>query len=179
MKSVLKSSFTLFELLIVLLIISLIYAIFIQKISSSQSPLKDKLFKIDNFLKNYDFNKSADIICIDRCLKCFLEIDGKKKKEIELFNSEVKVYDFNIHGIFSQIKFPPYFDKNGNPNNVCFRYTIYSNQSHSSYIVEYNDKFYVFYAYMQPPKIATDISSAQKLFDLSDWIPTDSTQYNF
>jgi len=180
MKTVSKSSFTLFELLIVILIISIIYGIFIEKISSKKAVHKRGGLKdITQILRPLDFNQSASILCMDKCKNCFIEVDGEKREKIDLLDKEVKVYDFDINGILSPLKFTPAFDENGNPKDVCFRFDLYPNGSHSSYIAEYGKKFYIFYAYMRPPKVADTITKASELFDPSDWIPTDSSEYNF
>ncbi|BCD68959.1 hypothetical protein [Nitratiruptor sp. YY09-18] len=181
MKTVSKSSFTLFELLIVILIISILYGVFIQKLHTKEHLVKSLgLQDIKTLLDGYDFNESAKITCINKCQECYLFIDGKKRDKIEgLFDKEMQVYDFDIHGILSPIKFTPLFDKNGNPQEVCFSYELFPNGSNSSYIVEYRDKFYIFYAYMKPVKVVDSITQAQKEFDPSEWIPTDSSQYNF
>ena len=180
MQTASKSSFTLFELLIVILIISIIYGIFIEKISSKDAATKrEGIEGIVKLLATFDFNQSASFVCTKECKECFIEIDGKKKESIEPFFQTIKVYDFDINGILSPIKFTPIFDKNGNPQEVCLRLSLYPNGSHSSYIVEDGDRFYVFYAYMRPPKVADTITKASELFDPSQWIPTDSSQYNF
>jgi len=180
MKIVSKSSFTLFELLIVILIISILYGIFVQKIASKEHLVArgDNLLHLNDLLQGYDFNESAQIVCVDKCKSCYIEIDGKRQKELELFDSEVEVYDFDIHGLLSPLKFVPVFE-DGNPKDVCFRYTLYPNGSNSSYIVHYKEKFYIFYAYMRPVQVTKSITEAQKAFDPSQWIPTDSSDYNF
>jgi len=181
MKTVSKSSFTLFELLIVILIISILYGVFIEKLHTKESRAKSLgLQDIKTLLSGYDFNQSVKIACIDKCKECYIFVDGEKKEKVEgLFEKEVDVYDFDIHGILSPVKFSPLFDENGNPQDVCFAYELFPNGSNSSYIVKYQDKFYIFYAYMKPVKIVDSLGDAQKYFDPSDWIPTDSSQYNF
>ena len=179
MKTVSKSSFTLFELLIVILIISLLYGIFVQKLSHTRSAnLQDRLKNLDSILAQYDFNESAEIVCVNECKECFVQIDGKRVEDIDLFEGNVKVYDYDIHGLLTQLAFTPIFE-NGNVKKVCFRYELYPNKSHSSYIVEYKDRFYVYYAYMRATKVYKSIGEAQKAFDPSQWIPTDSSEYNF
>ena len=179
MKTVSKSSFTLFELLIVILIISLLYGIFVQKLSHKESIRpQDRLKNLDAILAKYDFNESAEIVCINECKECFVQIDGKRVEDIELFDGSVKVYDYDIHGVLSQVQFTPIFDDE-NPKQVCFRYRLYPNKSHSSYIVEYKDKYYLYFAYMRPTEVYASISEAQKAFDPSQWVPTDSSEYNF
>ena len=180
MKIVSKSSFTLFELLIVILIISIIYGIFIEKLGSKERQVRQKgLESIGELLEGIDFNESAKIICTQKCKKCFLYVDDKKLADLpELFDKEPRLYDFDIHGILAPIKFVPVFEEN-TPQDVCFQYTFYPNGSHSSYIVEYDGKFYVFRAYMNPVKRVDTIAEAQKLYDPSQWTPTDSSEYNF
>jgi len=180
MKIVSKSSFTLFELLVVILIISIIYGIFIEKIGSKEHQIKKSdLGSIQRLFEGIDFNESASIVCIHKCKTCFLYVDGKKVSKISSwFQEEPKVYDFDIHGILSPVSFLPIFEEH-NPQDVCFEYTLYPNKSHSSYIVEYQKRFYVFSAYMKPVQIVGSISQAQELYDPSQWVPTDSSEYNF
>ena len=182
MKIVSKSSFTLFELLIVILIISIIYGLFIERISSSkEAPVfEDDIQSLQKVLESKRFQEVAKIVCVDKCEKCSIIIDGKEKAEISgLFEEEPKVYDFDIHGMLSEVEFIPVFDKDKNPKEVCFEYALYSNGSHSSYIVEYKGKFYVFDAYMHPVRKVATIAEAQELFDPSQWVPTGSGEYNF
>jgi hypothetical protein len=181
MKIASKSSFTLFELLIVILIISIIYAIFVQKLSDKKSVLKSKgIESIKEILQSYDFNKSAKIVCIKKCKECIVYVDGKKIEEIDSpFTSKPKVYDYDIYGLLSEIEFVPIFDKNGNPQEVCFEYKLYANKSNSSYIVQYKDAYYLFFAYLNPVKKVDSIEEAQDIYDPSQWVPTDSGEYNF
>ena len=86
MKTVSKSSFTLFELLIVILIISIIYGIFIERLGSKDRAVKEKgLEGVKEFLSSYDFNESAALKCVDECKRCFVYIDSKKVEEIPSF----------------------------------------------------------------------------------------------
>ena len=182
MKTVSKSSFTLFELLVVILIISILYAIFVERLSSKEStlPSEGEVESIAKLLKRYDFNESAELVCTEKCKQCFIFVDQKKTESIDSpFEEEVNVYDYDIHGILSKIHFQPIFDENDNPTEVCFRYAVYPNGSSSSYILEYQKKFYIFYPYFHTPKKAISFEQAAELFDPSKWIPTDSAEYNF
>ncbi len=180
MKIASKSSFTLFELLIVILIISIIYGIFIERLSSKEEKIKRLgLENVRQILSLYDFNESAKLRCVDQCKNCYLFLDGKKAQKIpSFFKSEPKVYDFDIHGMLSPVRFVPLFEENM-PKDVCFEYDLYPNGSGSSYIVEYEKRYYIFYPYLHPVGIVKSISKAQDLFDPSPWIPTDSSDYNF
>jgi len=183
MKIVSKSSFTLFELLIVILIISIIYGIFIQKLGSTKPVDRigpGEFQELEKILQEQHFREEAKIVCVDKCKKCYIYVDGRPQGKIEgLFEEEPKVYDFDIHGILSEVKFVPIFDKEKNPKEVCFEYALYPNGSRSSYIMEYKDSFYVFDAYMRPVRKVASISEAQDLFDPSQWTPTGSDEYNF
>ncbi|BCD63170.1 hypothetical protein NitYY0826_P11 (plasmid) [Nitratiruptor sp. YY08-26] len=180
MKIASKSSFTLFELLIVILIISIIYGIFIERLNSKEEEIKRLgLEDIHEFLSSYDFNESVKLRCVDQGRSCYLFLDGQKREKIPFsFRSEPKVYDFDIHGMLSQVRFVPLFEGNM-PKDVCFEYDLYPNGSGSSYIVEYEKRYYVFYSYLHPVRIVKSIAKAQDLFDPTPWIPTDSSDYNF
>jgi hypothetical protein len=119
-------------------------------------------------------------VCTKKCKECFIFVDRNKIESIDSpFKEEVSVYDYDIHGILSKVRFLPIFDENDNPLEVCFRYAIYPNGSKSSYILQHQKSFYVFYPYFHTPKKTVSLQQAGEIFDPSKWIPTDSAEYNF
>ena len=180
MKSASKGSFTLFELLVVILIISIIYALFVERFAAQKGVGQQSGLLLDELLEGFDFNESLSLRCIENCKKCYIFVDGKRVKEVDSpFETEPKVYDFDIHGLLSQLHFTPVFDENGNPQEVCFAYYRYPNGSASSYIVEYGEEFYLYFAYMRPPQKTKTLNEALELYDPSTWVPTESGEYNF
>jgi hypothetical protein len=180
MKTASKSSFTLFELLVVILLISILYAIFVERLPSKERLVKSQgLQELPSLLEGYPFEDKVELICTDNCRRCFIYVDGNRTKEIDSpFTQEVRVYDYDIHGLLSQLHFPPIFDEENLPQEVCLRYSLYANGSRSSYILQHGPTFYIFFPYLRSPRKSDSLQRAGELFDPSPWIPTESGEYN-
>ncbi|MRJ03244.1 MAG: hypothetical protein C6I05_07330 [Epsilonproteobacteria bacterium] len=179
MKTVSKSSFTLFELLVVILIISIIYAIFVERLSTKEETIKSQgLQGLPSLLTGYPKDRKVELVCTDNCRRCFIYLDGNRSEEIDSpFTQEVAVYDYDIHGLLSQLHFTPIFDGSGAPQEVCLRYSLYPNRSRSSYILQHGERFYIYFPYLRPPATADSLQEAGELLDPSQWIPTESSEY--
>jgi len=175
MKSVLRDSFTLVELLIVLLLISLLYGIFIQRLGfQSKKKISLTPLELPSLVEN---NDSLEIICTNECQKCALYEKNKKIKDIDLFQNEVKVFDIDPSGNSVTKKFLPLFDTTHNPIPVCFRYKSYPNRTADSFILSYQDKFYIFFPYLYPPKEVSSLEEAVEIYTAKKWLPLQSDEY--
>ncbi len=186
MPTVSKSSrgFTLFELLIVVLLIAVLYGVFISKMSSSPKKEAEKV-TLETLKKTLDLfpaQRSRELICTDPCTHCRVYIDGSAVKgtEVALFKKEPTVWVKDRYGQFRQKTFLPLNDPEHGVKNVCFRYKLYRNGSGSSYIVQTDDKhYYVFKPYLHPVSVAETLTQAQEMFDTQSLLPTERRDYNF
>jgi len=130
-------AFSLTEILIVLLIISVTFIVIPHiKLNKSRSS---SLLNLNERINSYQFDDSLSIKCIDNCEKCLIYADNKKIDEIKLFNGDVKVYDVNLEKKeFEDIEIG--FEN----KRVCFELDLDKLKRFERFIIEYRDKFYLF-----------------------------------
>jgi len=177
-----SKAFTLFELLIVVLLISILYGVFVHKLTRAPQNKTDKLtlMNLKSFLLNIPHKKEIDVICLQPCKKCNIYIDGKKGKSdaFSLFKSTPKVYFPDNFGQLEAISFLPLIDKNRAVNSVCFKYSLFNNKSSSYFVVEDDSKYYLFDPYMKDVKMTKSFSDVTAFFDNSKLLPNDRSDYD-
>ena len=176
-----KRAFTLFELLLVVVLIATIYGIFVHKLSRKSTigdtPLSLKTLKKE--LQKLSFKKKVELICIEPCEACYIFIDNHQLKgdPLKLFKMSPKVYKPDNFGQVQSIEFLPIELKTDELSSVCFKYELYSNGSSSHYAVEYDSKYYLFDSYMYDVKEADSLSDASSFFDVTKLLPTSQQDY--
>lgn len=145
-----RKGFTLFELLIVVTIMGVIYAIVLQNFSFNQADEKIEELKLENipaFLKGA-FAGSKDKVtftCYDSCSKCGFFVNNEELNSTEnLFekHSSPLVYTLEDERL-EEVEFEDIF-VNEVSKTVCFKYSLYPNQSTDRMVLEYKDKVYFY-----------------------------------
>ncbi len=183
MRSVLNSkAFTLFELLIVIILIGLIYGLFVSSLHNKEVQSDAiTLLSMKKTLLKQSYEKKSEIVCLEPCQECFIYNDGEKSeaKAFSLFKTPPKVYKKDYYGRLEKQQFLPLFNKENVQQDVCFRFSVFNNKSSSNYILEADEKFYVFPAYMRDVNMTKTLEEATKLFDNKSLLPKDSRDYDF
>ena len=115
-----------------------------------------------------------DIIVYNKCSQSAIFINNSHQEDIESSLKPELFKDIIIHKIDStndttKLKLAPIiFDKK--LYEVCFKFTLFPNGSSSSYIVEQNKRFYVFYPYFQDPQIFTSLEDAIDAYQLKQYM---------
>ncbi len=147
-----RSAFTLFELIIVVALIGIIYAVVLTNFNTKKDV---KIIKLQN-LKNslmpiWSKGKRVDLIIYNNCKEAILllnkEPQNSYKPTIKLSEFKgLKAYKIDEFGDLKEIEFLPILidEKLYQP---CFKFTIYKNGSSSSYILEKDEHYYIFYPY--------------------------------
>jgi prepilin-type N-terminal cleavage/methylation domain-containing protein len=176
-----SKAFTLFELLIVVLLISVLYGIFVHKLTRAPQAKTDQLtlMNLKSFLLKIPFKRKIEVLCLEPCKECNIYIDGKKAKSdsFSLFKSIPNIYSLDKFGQARTISFLPLIDKNGAMNNVCFKYSLLNNKSSSYYALEDDGKYYLFDPYMKDVKMTKSFSDVSLFFDDSKLLPSDRRDY--
>ncbi len=177
-----SKAFTLFELLIVVVLISILYGVFVHKLSRPKQSKTDQLtlMNLKSFLLDIPFKRKIEVICLEPCKECNIYIDNKKSKSdaFSLFKSVPNVYFPDNFGQLKTVNFLAQVDKNDAINNVCFKYTLLNNKSGSYYALEDDGDYYLFDPYMKKVKKTTSFSDVNSFFDKSKLLPSDSRDYN-
>ena len=177
-----SKAFTLFELLIVVLLISILYGVFVHKLSRAPQAKTDQLtlMNLKSFLLNIPFKRKIEVLCLEPCKECNIYIDGKKAKSdaFSLFKSSPNIYLPDNFGQVRTISFLPIIDKKGAINNVCFKFSLFNNKSSSYYALEDDSKYYLFDSYMKDVKKTKSFSDVTSFFDNSKLLPNDRRDYD-
>lgn len=160
-----KKAFTLFELIIVMTIIGVIYTLLIQNFTFNDDIEDTVSIKtIPDFLrKKYGQNQSTvKLRCLDECSTCkIFEDDKEEDLSIELFEKRANVNAYTlIKNELVQIEFRDYFIDEYDSKKVCFEYTLYPNGSSDKIILEYKDKVYLFDNYKKKTKVFDRVNDA-------------------
>lgn len=163
-----RSAFTLFEIMIVVLIIGVIYSLVLGTFDPKKSIKVITLEHIKSALSpHWKKGKRVDFYIYDRCQKSALLVDDELQEEINIDISldifkDVKVYKNDIHSGEREIEFSPVLIDE-KLHKVCFRYTIFPNSSSSSYVVKSGKKYYAFFPYFKESYITSKLSDALQM----------------
>lgn len=143
----LRSAFSLLELMIVVVIIGIVYAM---ALSSFKPPEKKEmdafsLTTLPQYLRqNYPL-VDARLVCFKPCGKCKIMVDGEwKEDEVDLFpKGGVKSYTLDIEGFATEKEFFPH-DMNDAYRQACFILHKNSNDSLSPIVLESKGE-YIYY----------------------------------
>lgn len=176
-----KAAFTLFELIIVVLLISIVYGVFVHKLSTPQK--QDNKITLQNIALHLDslkFEKEAKIICTTNPMECKIYLDKEAQEgSFELFADKPIVYILDKFGKPKIVNFPKIFDQNGKPFDTCFEFKVRKNGSNSSFIIDKNGEFYVFKALQKTPQIFKTLDGAKEFLDVEKLIPVLTSDYQY
>ncbi len=163
-------AFTLFELIIVVILIGIVYAVVLTNFQVKKDTRIMHLKSVRNALMPYwKRGKRVDLVIYDHCKKAVILLNHELKKEyqpkinLKEFQN-LRRLEFNADKELKEIPWAPYRIE-GKLYPVCFSYTIFENGSNSSYILQTDDSTYaVVYPYFQDINIVDDEDTAKKLY---------------
>jgi len=182
-----RGGFTLFELLLVVILIAVLYGVFINKLSSRTelSGAEEQLGvgTIATYLRAFAAQDGGEVtlICLDRCQTCDVYKGDEKVKNttVSLFSSAPIVYRKDINGQFEPLEFLPRLNAEGVEEKVCFAFTLYANGSSSNYLMEYGGSFYLYDAYHRPTQTFASFEAAEAAYNRFDLMPDEKRIYDF
>ncbi|MDR2342805.1 MAG: hypothetical protein LBD84_07200 [Campylobacteraceae bacterium] len=167
--SKLRGAFTLFELLLVLLLIVISYGLFAQNFSvKSLEEESVKLEKLNLYLAKIGEEKSlVSLRCIDNCNECRVLINSEDTNAtLNVFekNSDVNAYYYNGKSLEKAV-FDDYYVNEYKKEKVCFRLDVYPNGSSDKLVLEYKKKLYLFENYMEDGRTFDTVANAQDFLE--------------
>ncbi len=151
--------------MVVVILIGIVYALVISDLNPKNRLQIPKLETLkESLLPYWRQGSRLDLYLYDDCKKLLLRIDGevpeklKIKLDPKLFEG-VEVYRIDPFYDPKEVHFPPLFYEKG-IHDVCFAFTIYPNESSSSFIVKQGGKIYLFYPYLHPVEVLTSMEEA-------------------
>jgi prepilin-type N-terminal cleavage/methylation domain-containing protein len=163
-----KKGFTLFELIIVVVIIGVVYALVISNFSNDKrvkiAGLKEIKEAISPLWKR---GKRVDLYIYDNCQKAVAfinyEID-ESDKEITLNMEEFKeleVYKSDALEGIKRVEFNPILI-NSKSYDVCLQYTLFPNGSNSAYIVKSDGNYYIYHPIIEDVEVVDNLELAKE-----------------
>ena len=129
-----RQAFSLLELMIVIILISLVYSLVfssMQKKEKEPAALEAKNLK-STLLDNGLTHTEAEFFCLDKCSQCFLYSNGETNKyEGKLALGELAVYRMGRNNRLEKEDFGRYED-----HPVCLRFKLHSNGSSSQMVIK-------------------------------------------
>lgn len=180
-----SGAFTLFELIIVVILIGILYGVFINKMQKNEKGKASESVTLETLRKTlarFPAQRDRELICTEPCEGCAVYIDGHavKMDKIPLFKQPPKVWEKDRYGQYRQIQFLPLTDSKRETTEVCFRYKLFRNGSGSNYIVQTDEThFYVFKPYMYPVRVYDSLNKASQTFDDRALLPTERRDYTY
>ncbi len=160
-----KRAFTLFELMIVIVIIGLIYTLVLGSFNQKDSIKITKFENIkDELIKYWKRGVKVELYIYDRCRESALFINNQLQDEIDIdlnikLFQEIKIYKSDRFGQLREIKPPPVLIEE-KIYKSCFKYTIFPNGSGSSFIAKLNNRYYTFFPYFENTYISKESNEA-------------------
>lgn len=147
-----RQGFSLIELLIVVVIISLVYAIGFSnfKIRKSEPKALTPLNLKETIVKSEFFNGHATLMCVDKCRTCYLREDVSapfKAYANKIDLSNIKAYGIDEGDRLQRIEYERYNDQ-----KICLVMDFYNNGSSTQIILENKEGAYFLPAFFGEPK---------------------------
>ncbi|MEA3354788.1 MAG: hypothetical protein U9Q33_13330 [Campylobacterota bacterium] len=140
-----KRSFTLFEIIISIILISLVYYFAVSSFTNNTFRKKDNinLLNLKEELLKYEYNDNITVKCVDDTFDCFIFKDGvvEDTKIVSLFKEKPTVYTYRQN--YETVEFPYLELEQLQRYDVVFQYSCKSNNRCSEYIVQTDDLVYV------------------------------------
>jgi len=133
-------AFTLFELLVVILLISIVMGLFVADFTLYDRPKKLTIKNLKNELISLYPDKYIKVIC-EKDKDCTIYVNSKEINSTNIFEEIPKVYNFDTEANLVEYKYIL--------ENRYFEYEIFPNRGSTDLIVEYKGKFYVMHSYFK------------------------------
>ena len=141
-----------------------IYTLAISNFSRlSDESEKLNLGNLKEYLISQDYDKSAQLLCLDDCAECDIYLDGNKTQTIEgLVDNSVRTYRYEQLYGFVEKKKDVFFNADDIEENVCFSYTVDKSGIGEQMLIEYKNKYYDTSTYLEPTVVYNSIEDAQE-----------------
>ncbi len=180
-----KHAFTIFELLLVITLISILYGVFVQKLNHTFRGEQNQAVTLDTLkevLTKLPKEKSAELICKQPCGECTFYIDGAPSEELEaitLFKSEAHLYRLDSFGQLVQYELAPMRNDHGTYDDLCFKYRVFENGASDHLVLEIDDTFMIYEPLKQTPIHLATLAEANEHYANETLLPMEKSDYNF
>ena len=166
-----KKSFTLIELIIVIILISISYYLVFSssnfKINTNSEKISFSNIK-EYLIKNFEFKNSLSLVCIDENLVCYIKVDDEINPELKLenlFQTKPDIYEYTKD---QELLFFNSISINNITQDVFFKFEINSDYKSKDVIVDtLEDKVYLFNSLFEQAKVFDSLNELFETFNLN------------
>lgn len=160
-----KKAFTLFEILVVIIIFSIVLGFALTSLKFNTTDQKN--ITLDNLKQNLikkEFTKTISLKCSNELEYCFLYIDNTLQEEkFNLINSK-NIESYQYDNTNTQINFQDIEPKELERYNVNFEITLDKDLKHTDMIIYDQNKYYIFNNIKKKPIIMESLSDIDDYF---------------
>jgi len=141
-----RGGFTLIELIVVVIIVGLVYALAIGTLKRTTEPSENlSLNRLAEYMQEQHDHNHLALVCTQRCSRCGLYADGKSVRDVAPFvDSRTEFYRFDYRTGSQKLEWPALYDDEGREEEVCFRYDLYPDGSSTEMMVRTQEGVYDF-----------------------------------
>ncbi len=166
-----KKSFTLIELIIVIILISTTYFLVFSNTNFhiKTDDKKLNLYELKDFLlKNFEFERNLTFLCIEDNFSCFVKVDGVIEKDFKVLNFfEIKPEIYKYSTQERQVEFEDLRVENFD-YKVIFELKINSDYKTNEFILDtLQNEVYVFNSIFTQPQIFKSLNDSFDSFELN------------
>lgn len=158
------AAFVLFELLIVLLIVGVVYSLSMTQFPDPSSLTEESVYRLKKELKKYqgDRESTVALACFDEeTVNCIIEVDGELVTQTFEVPDDFKMYTFDRFGFERELfERHDYFERKYQLP-LLFSFFLYPNGSSTESVVELNDRYYTYHAFLGEVRIFEEYSDAK------------------
>jgi len=169
-----RKAFSLLELIIVVMIISISYMlVFSSMQKASNEPKAITPINLKSTLLDNNLTGDREFFCINNAKECFIYQDG----ETTPYPDRVALKNITVYKIDSEdnrykVEYGRFKD-----NKISFRFNIYSNGSSSQMIIEQNGKFFYLPTFFGKVQKINSLDEAQELWRRNSEIIQNSGEF--
>lgn len=172
-----KKGFSLIELLIVILLVSMVYFLGFEGVEIGKKKPKalTPLNLKSNILSSEFFHGQATLLCIDQCHSCYLRPDVSSAFEaytspIDL--THIQAYTIDKYDSLTRIEYGRYQDK-----KICLIMDFYHNGSSTQIILKNDKEAYFLPAFFGQPQAFSSIEDAKEYWLRNSTTVSDSGEF--
>jgi len=158
-----KKAFTLFELLIVIFILSLVYFLGFGTIDFKPHKKAVSILDLKSTIADRLNKQQAKLICIDKCQSCFIQYDIFQEPQETSFHIKLSPnltsYTLTDNDRLEPIEYDRFKDK-----KICLMIDFYPNGSSTPIVIENDKDFFFLPSLLRESKQVKTLEEAQELW---------------
>jgi len=173
----LRKGFSLIELLLVILIVSIIYYLGFsgfEKLTPKKPPLTILNLKQSITPQGW-FQGHKSFMCTKGCSKCYIR--SGTEGSFTTYQSKIDLHDIVVYTLTKDNNLEPITYGRFNDEKICLVIDFYNNGASTPLVVEQNESFYFLPSYFGEAKKFESLEEAEEFWEAKTQVATDAGDY--